>query len=193
MALTNDTLAARKALQAYLTVSADAGSVIRHRGVERPVELAPASRRRPRILAADHDPIRVQPVVDGVALPEELGVRHHDRVGPAQGGHHHARRPDGDGGLGDHDRARFEVRRDLGRGLLDEAQIGGAVGALGGRDAEEDEVGARGRLGGLGRETTTARLPGPPRSGPAGPPPESATRRGRSRSTLAASTSTAVT
>ena len=48
--------------------------------------------------------------------------------------------------------ARFQVGGDLGGRLLDEAEIGGAVGPLGRGHAEEDEVSPAGRLGRFGRE-----------------------------------------
>jgi hypothetical protein len=97
-------------------------------------------RRRFGVLAPDDDPVGVEPVLDGVTLPQELWVGHHRRIRPAQRGDDRAGRADGDGGLGDDDRARLEVGGDLAGRLGDEAEIGGAIGTLRCRHAEEDEV-----------------------------------------------------
>ena len=113
-----------------------------HRRLELAVEVGQALGRG-LVVAPDHDPVRVKPVVDRVAFPEELGVRHHGRVRPAQGRHHRARRADRDRRLGDHDRARLRRWGAIWPAACSRSEIGRAVGALRGGDTEEHEVGRR--------------------------------------------------
>ena len=71
--LMNEIFVARNAFDAYLIISADAGSVDEHRRLDRRVERrSPAPRLG--VVAADHDAVRVEEVVDRVTFAEELGV-----------------------------------------------------------------------------------------------------------------------
>ena len=162
MALTNDTLAARKALQAYLTVSADAGSVIEHRCLELGVQAGQLA-RPPRVVAPDHHPVRVQPVLHRGALPQELGIRDHRRVGPPQGGTTAPAEPTGTVDLVTTTAPGLRWGADLSRRLLDEPEIGRAVGALRRRDAEKTNSAPADASARIGRE------PQPPRLQPFGP------------------------
>ena len=83
IALMNETFVARNAFDAYLIISADAGSVTSTGACDALVELADAHRGL-RVLAPDHDAIGVQEVVHGLALAQELGIR---RDGHAVGAH----------------------------------------------------------------------------------------------------------
>lgn len=47
------------------------------------------------VVGADHDPVGVQGVVEGGALAQEFGVRHHGHVGALQQARHRGGRPDG--------------------------------------------------------------------------------------------------
>ena len=68
-----------------------------------------------RVVAADHDPIGMQEVVDRRALAQELGVGHDRNVGTLQHPLDHPRRTDRHRRLVDHHRSRPQHRRDLGR------------------------------------------------------------------------------
>ena len=98
--------------------------------------------RRGLVVGTDHDPPGVEEVVDRGALPEELGVRDDEDVGPAQGPLDDPGRPDGHGRLVDDDRLRGQERADLGRHGLDEAEVRGAVRGLRCRHAQVHELDA---------------------------------------------------
>ena len=74
IALTNEIFVARNAFDAYLIISADAGSVDQDRRVEALVEVGDAHGDL-RVVAADDDPVRMEEVAHRRALAEELGVR----------------------------------------------------------------------------------------------------------------------
>ena len=73
MALMNEILAARKALEAYLMTSAEGRSVMIIGRSSGRVQL---DQRHGHLLGgrADHDAVRAQRVLDGRALAQELGV-----------------------------------------------------------------------------------------------------------------------
>src|SRR2546423_672056 len=126
MALTKLTLAARNAFEAYLIVSADAGSVTISgacRCSNSEATRMAAAEGGARAGAPDHDAMGVEEVVPRRALAQELGVRHDVHVGPSQCLLDDACRPDGDGGLVDHHRLGRQHRPDLGRGGLDVREI----------------------------------------------------------------------
>ena len=150
-ALTKLIFVARKALAAYLIVSAEAGSVTMS-GAAMPRYSDGHPHRRRLVVGADDDAVGVQEVVDGGALPEELRVRHDVHVGTAEhplddpGRAHRHRRLVDDDGVG------RERRADLGGGRLDVGEVGRAVGALRRRHAQVDELGsAAARVAGLKR------------------------------------------
>ncbi len=118
-----------------------------HRHVQR---LDPDGRRL--VVGPDDDPVGVQEVVDGRALAEELGVRHHVDVAAPQRPFDHPGRADRHGRLVDHDRIGFEVGSDLVGGGLDVAEVGRTVVALWGRNAQVDELAPRRSVGVRGRE-----------------------------------------
>ena len=89
MALTNESFIARKALAAYLIVSAEAGSVMMI-GASSPAYSAATRSAVGRVVGADDDAVGVQEVVHRGALAQELRVRHHGHVVALQ---HRARRP----------------------------------------------------------------------------------------------------
>jgi hypothetical protein len=103
-------------------------------------------------------PVRVQRVIDGVALAEELGVPHDlgswlglcNPVGDPLGGAHR------DGRLADHDVAGLEERQDAVHGRPDVGEVRGVLPALL-RRAHADEVHDRvAGLGGIGGELQPA-------------------------------------
>ncbi len=100
MAFTKLILVARKALEAYLMVSAEAGSVTIN-GRREPHVQRGHPHRGGLVVGADDHPVGVQEVVDRGALAQELRVRDHAHVGSAQGPFHDLGRADGDGGLVD--------------------------------------------------------------------------------------------
>src|SRR5205807_4178734 len=102
--------------------------------------------------AADDDAVGVEAVVYGRTLPQELGVGHDEHVGATQSALDDTGGPDRDGGLVDDHRLGVEDGTDLTGGGLDVAHVGRAVGALGGGDAQEDELGARRGPGGAQHE-----------------------------------------
>ena len=111
-ALTKLSLVARKALEAYLMVSAVAASVtISGAWVDGEQRAHPG--RGGLVVGADHDAVGVQGVVDGRALAQELGVRHHRHVGAVEELLDEQGRAHRDGGLVDDDGAVLEVGRDL--------------------------------------------------------------------------------
>ena len=141
-ALTKLSLVARKALEAYLIVSAVAASVTISGAWVRGEERADPGRRG-LVVGPDHDPVGVEAVVDGRALAQELGVRHHRDVGAVeepldqQGRSHRDRRLVHDHGAvrrgGDRSRRPPHSRK---------VTSADAVGPLGGGHAQEHELGA---------------------------------------------------
>ena len=123
-----------------------------HRRLHAAVEVRhPDGRRRP--FATDDDAIRVEEVLDGLPLAEELGIRRDVDVvvrDARLGEHalHEPRRSHRHGRLVDHDGARAQHGRDLARDGLDEGEVRGPVGPLRRLHTEEHDVGV-GR--GLGR------------------------------------------
>ena len=102
------------------------------------------------VFAADDDAVGVQEVADGLALAQELGIRRHGhalgaRAGFRQHALHEPRRADRDGRLVDDHGVGRQHRGDLPGDRLDEREVGGAVGALGGLDAQENDLGGLGR------------------------------------------------
>ena len=74
IALMNEIFVARNAFDAYLIISADAGSVT-STGACTPRYSSDTRTADGRVLAADDDAVGVEEVVDRLALAEELGVR----------------------------------------------------------------------------------------------------------------------
>ena len=74
IALMNDTFVARNAFDAYLIISADAGSVTSTGALHALVELGDAHRGF-GLVAADHDAIGIEEVAHRLALAQELGIR----------------------------------------------------------------------------------------------------------------------
>ena len=140
IALTYESFVARKALAAYLIVSADAGSVT----MTGAATLAYSDATR---IAADSsvDPTTIRSgcrkSLHGRALTEELGIRHHPDVGARQDPFDHPSGADGHGRLVDDDALVGQVRPDLASSVLDVAEIGAAVVALRRRHAQEHHVG----------------------------------------------------
>ena len=105
-----------------------------------------------RVVAADHDAIGVEEVVDRGALAEELRVGHDRHVGALQHPLDHPRRTDRHGRLVDHHRPRSQDRRDLTRCRLDVGEVGAAVLVLRRGHAQEHDVGVRRRARGADHE-----------------------------------------
>ena len=82
------------------------------------------SARSGLVLAADHDAVWVQEVVDGRSLAQELGVGRHRDVVTAEGLLDDARRPDWNGRFVHHHAFRRQHRRNGGRRLTDVAEVG---------------------------------------------------------------------
>ena len=157
---------ARNAFDAYLIISADAGSVTSIGALSDAVELADPHRDR-GVVAADHDAVRVQEVADrrcprggtrGSTRPRPRSI-----AAPAsrEDALHEAGRADRHRRLVDHDRARPQHRRDLAGDGLDEREVGRAVVALRRRHAEEDELGGRRGVRGADDERAAAATRGP--------------------------------
>ena len=83
-ALTKLSLVARKALDAYLIVSAVAASVISSGAWVPGEQIADPGRGR-LVVGTDHDPLGMQAVGDRRAFTEELGVRDDGDVGAGRG------------------------------------------------------------------------------------------------------------
>ena len=104
-------------------------------------------RGRSLVVGADHDAIRMKRVVDRAPFAQELRVRHHSDVGPAEELFHEKGGADGNRRLVDHDRLTGQVWPDLRRHGLEGAHVGRAVGTPGSRHAQEHETGSEHRGG----------------------------------------------
>ena len=156
MALTKVSLVAKKALEAYLMVSAVVGSVTIS-GAPVAANSSPTAAAAALVVGPDHDAVGMEAVGDRRALAEELGVGHDRDVVAADDPLDEAGRADRHRRLVHHDGPVGQVRGDLLGRRLDVGEVGRAVVALGRGDAEEDELGARDRLGAPGTEAQAAR------------------------------------
>ena len=140
MALTKEILVARKALAAYLMVSADAGSVTMNGAGDAEVQRRRPGRPRPgprlRRRSGPGAGSRGRR-----ALAEELGVGHDRDVWSAQHGLDDLVEPTGTVDLFTTIAPSSRYGSDLASRRLDVREVGGAVCALRGRHAEVDELG----------------------------------------------------
>ena len=110
---------ARKALEAYLIISAVGDAGAQDVGVDAPVERLDGVAVLGTV-RADHDAVRLEEVLDRSAFPQELGVRGIVDIRRAQGfeiGHHAIARTDRHGALHDEEPL-AAVPRDLVEGAV---------------------------------------------------------------------------
>ena len=115
-------LVARKALEAYLIVSADDGAGNHYRSVSTVVQVG-HPHGRIVIVAADDDTVGMLTVMNGSALSQEFGIGHHGHVPSCQRPLDSVGRSDGDRGLVDHDRSMGQLRTDFPRDLQDGGHV----------------------------------------------------------------------
>ena len=112
----------------------------------------------PVVRNSTYDAVGVQGVVDGRPFAQELGVRHHGHVRTLEDLLDQDRRPHRDRRLVDYDSSAHEVWADLLGDRLEEVHVGGTVGALWGRHAQEDEGGLAHGVGRAQHEAQPPRL-----------------------------------